>query len=53
MNQSILMAKKPKIIYANSNEKLMSDNIRQFRYIVIIKENLELVFAHNPNGFIT
>ncbi|MGI0483725.1 Uma2 family endonuclease [Geminocystis sp. CENA526] len=52
MNQSILVEKKPEIIYPDSDGKPMSDNTKQFRYIVIIKENLELLFADNPNVFI-
>lgn len=52
MNQSILIARKPEIIYPDSDGKPISDNTKQFRYIVIIKENLELVFADNPNVFI-
>lgn len=52
MNQSILIKKKPEIIYPDSDGKSMSDNTKQFRYIVIIKENLELVFTDNPNVFI-
>ncbi|MGI0481920.1 Uma2 family endonuclease [Geminocystis sp. CENA526] len=52
MNQSILVEKKTEIIYPDSDGKPMSDNTKQFRYIVIIKENLELLFADNPNVFI-
>lgn len=52
MNQSTLLEKKPEIIYPDSDGKPMSDNTKQFRYIVIIKENLELLFADNPNVFI-
>ncbi|MGI0483726.1 Uma2 family endonuclease, partial [Geminocystis sp. CENA526] len=52
MNKSILVEKKPEIIYPDSDGKPMSDNTKQFRYIVIIKENLELLFADNPNVFI-
>ena len=52
MNQSKLLEKKPEIIYPDSDGKPMSDNTKQFRYIVIIKENLESLFADNPNVFI-
>ncbi|MFN5856811.1 MAG: Uma2 family endonuclease [Pseudanabaenaceae cyanobacterium] len=30
----------------------MADNTQQFRWIVFIKENLELLFANNPNVFV-
>ena len=30
----------------------MADNTKQFRLIVTIKENLELLFADNPDVFI-
>lgn len=52
MKQLMLLEKKPEIIYPDSDGKPMSDNTKQFRYIVVIKENLELLFADNPNVFI-
>jgi Uma2 family endonuclease len=52
MNQSTLLDKKRDIIYPDSDGKPMADNTKQFRYIVVIKENLELVFADNPKVFI-
>ena len=52
MNKSMLLEKNTEIIYPDSDGKPMSDNTKQFRYIVIIKENLELLFADNPNVFI-
>jgi Uma2 family endonuclease len=30
----------------------MADNTKQFRWIVLIKENLELLFANNPEVFV-
>jgi hypothetical protein len=30
----------------------MSDNTKQFRWIVTIKENLELLFAEDPQVFV-
>ncbi len=30
----------------------MSDNTKQFRWIVLIKENLEILFANNPQVFV-
>jgi Uma2 family endonuclease len=52
MNQSTLLENKPEIIYPDSDGKPMSDNTKQFRYIVVIKENLDLLFADNSNVFI-
>ncbi|MBW4682934.1 MAG: Uma2 family endonuclease [Microcoleus vaginatus WJT46-NPBG5] len=41
-----------KIIYPDSDGKLMADNTKQFELIVYIKENLELLFANEPNVFV-
>jgi len=35
----------PQIIYPDSDGQPMADNTKQFRWIVVIKENLELLFA--------
>ncbi|MBD1938121.1 Uma2 family endonuclease [Microcoleus sp. FACHB-68] len=43
---------KQDIIYPESDGKPMADNTEQFRWIVIIKENLELLFASEPNVFV-
>jgi Uma2 family endonuclease len=40
------------IIYPDSDGLPMSDNTKQFRWIVTIKENLELLYAQNPNVFV-
>ena len=40
------------IIYPDSDGKPMADNTRQFRWIVTIKENLELIFANQPDVFV-
>ena len=40
------------IIYPDSDGQPMSDNTKQFRWIVTIKENLELFFATVANVFI-
>jgi Uma2 family endonuclease len=40
------------VIYPESDGKPMSDNTKQFRWIVTIKDNLELLFASDPNVFI-
>jgi Uma2 family endonuclease len=42
----------PKIIYPDCDGQPMSDNTKQFRWIVTIKENLELLFSQDPNVFI-
>ncbi len=41
-----------KVIYPDSDGKRMSDDTRQFGWIVKIKENLERVFHDNPDVFI-
>jgi Uma2 family endonuclease len=42
----------PQIIYPESDGKPMADNTLQFRWIVTIKENLELLFANDAQVFI-
>ena len=42
----------PTILYPDSDGQPMADNTKQFRWIVIIKENLELLFANDPNVFV-
>ncbi len=41
-----------KIDYPDSDGQPMADNTKQFRWIVVIKENLELLFADNPHVFV-
>ena len=43
---------KQKIVYPDDNGEPMSDNTEQFRLIVWIKENLELLFANVGNVFV-
>ncbi|MEG4851174.1 Uma2 family endonuclease [Microcoleus sp. B5-D4] len=43
---------KSHIIYPDDNGEPMSNNTDQFRLIVWIKENLELLFADDPNVFV-
>jgi Uma2 family endonuclease len=43
---------KSNIIYPEDNGEPMSNNTEQFRLIVEIKENLELLFANDPNVFV-
>ncbi len=40
------------IIYLDRDDQPMSDNTKQFRWIVTIKENLELLFAEEPQVFV-
>ncbi len=40
------------IIYPDDNGEPISDNTKQFRPIVTIKENLEILFANNPDVFV-
>jgi len=42
----------PEVIYPDSDGKPMADNTKQFRWIVTIKENLEILFATNANVFV-
>ncbi len=41
-----------KVVYPDSDGKPMADNTKQFDWIVKIKENLELMFADNPDVFV-
>ena len=43
---------KSNVIYPDDNGEPMSNNTDQFRLIVWIKENLELLFADDPNVFL-
>jgi Uma2 family endonuclease len=40
------------LIYPDSDGQPMSDNTKQFRWIVLIKENLEILYAHDPQVFV-
>jgi Uma2 family endonuclease len=40
------------LIYPDSDGQPISDNTKQFRWIVLIKENLEILYAHDPQVFI-
>jgi Uma2 family endonuclease len=41
-----------KVYYPDSDGQSMADNTKQFRWIVTIKENLDLLFAADPNVFV-
>jgi Uma2 family endonuclease len=40
------------IIYPESDGKPMADNTMQFRWIVVIQQNIEWLFADDPNVFV-
>lgn len=40
------------IIYPDSDGQPMADNTEQFEWIVLLKENLECLFANDPNVFV-
>ena len=40
------------IIYPDSDGQPMADNTKQFRWLVLLKENLECLFAQNPDVFV-
>ncbi len=42
----------PQTIYPDSDGQPMADNTKQFRWIVLIKENLEAMFAEDEEVFI-
>jgi Uma2 family endonuclease len=46
------IAQIPEIDYPDSDGNPMSDNTEQYRWIVTIKENLEIMFADDPNIFV-
>ncbi len=43
---------KTEIVYPDSDGQPMADNTEQFKWIVTIKENLESIFANDPNVFV-
>jgi Uma2 family endonuclease len=40
------------IVYPDSDGQPMADNTKQFSWIVLLKENLECLFANDPNVFV-
>ncbi|BFM40984.1 Uma2 family endonuclease [Synechocystis sp. LKSZ1] len=40
------------ILYPDSDGQPMADNTKQFRWIVLLKENLECLFADDPDVFV-
>ncbi|NEP76553.1 Uma2 family endonuclease [Okeania sp. SIO2G5] len=47
-----ILSASSEIIYPDSDGHPMADNTKQFRWIVTIKENLEIVFAEHPDVFV-
>lgn len=39
------------VTYPDCDGQLLSDNPKQFRCIVMIKENIEILFADDPNVY--
>jgi Uma2 family endonuclease len=52
MVQQLQTDTKPAITYPESDGQPMADNTKQFRWIVIIKENLEILFAAIADVFV-
>jgi Uma2 family endonuclease len=52
MVQEINARKAPDLVYPDSDGQPMADNTLQFQWIVTIKENLEILFADNPDVFV-
>ncbi|PSB33029.1 Uma2 family endonuclease [Chlorogloea sp. CCALA 695] len=52
MVSQVTTPKSAEIIYPDSDGKPMADNTKQFHWIVTIKENLELIFANQPEVFV-
>jgi Uma2 family endonuclease len=52
MVQEITASQQSEIIYPESDGKPMADNTLQFRWIVKIKENIEILFVNNADVFI-
>ncbi|MGI0497245.1 Uma2 family endonuclease, partial [Limnospira platensis] len=40
------------VIYPDSDGQPMAENTQQFQSIVVIKENLEILFANRPDVFV-
>jgi Uncharacterized protein conserved in cyanobacteria len=52
MVQQLTKETTPELVYPESDGKPMADNTKQFRWIVTIKENLEILFASQSDVFI-
>lgn len=52
MVQQLIPDSSTEVLYPESDGQPMADNTKQFRWIVVIKENLELLFADRPEVFV-
>jgi Uma2 family endonuclease len=52
MTTAIQVVDKPAIEYPDDDGEPMSDNTLQFKWIVLIEENLDIVFRDEPNVFV-
>lgn len=52
MVQQLPASHSPEVIYPDSDSQPMADNTEQFQWIVTIKENLEILFANDPDIFV-
>ena len=52
MTTAIQLSEKPAIEYPDDDGEPMADNTLQFKWIVLIKENLEILFHDDPNVFV-
>ena len=43
---------KPEIVYPDCDGQPISENTEHFQLIVLIKENLEILFSSDPNVFV-
>ncbi|GBO54373.1 hypothetical protein APA_2321 [Pseudanabaena sp. lw0831] len=51
-SEAIAPELEPESDYPDSDGNPMSDNTEQYRWIVMIKENLEIMYADDPNVFV-
>lgn len=52
MLESVQSITQPEIIYPDTDGKPIANNTEQFHWIVVIEQNLEWLFADDPNVFI-
>lgn len=47
-----LLSVSTNLTYPNSDGQPIADNTKQFEWIVVIKKNLSLIYADNPDVFV-
>ena len=52
MSSQVQSPLKPEVIYPDSDGKPMSDNTKQFRWILVVQQNIDWLFAEDPNVFV-